>query len=240
MQIGTEYDSICKIPHDLWHEIHHVITKVEFEYFGSFGVALFYICHTGAYLSVANLNLKTRTIQVDFGNRILVDARRGFCRIQLLKIDDRTGIAMTNHGRGGCDALGHTFETFRLTDAGKLNLLQFTKKLCSGEIQILFTRYVPHGVVYRVAPLILHTHLYYFTALGTLTDYDYTTGTYKFEFWSIPKLKSGYPGAWYEKKFYFLYYVGYEQYKFGVFDMSTKRYSLLHLPENIPLVWMNR
>lgn len=100
--------------------------------------------------------------------------------------------------------------------------------------------YVPYGASYRVVPLILHTNLHYFTIHGTLIDYNYTSGTYQFQDNLIPKLKSGCPGAWYENKFYFLYHASFENHKFGVFDMGTKRYSILHLPESIPLAWKNR
>lgn len=135
VQIGAEHDGICKAPHSPYLETHHIIIEAEFEYFGSVGVALFHICNVGVYLSVANLNFKTRTVQVDFGNRVRVHAKRGSCRVQLLKIDDQTGVAIHEHNKLIRNAGGHILETFRLTDTGNLNIIQFPQNFAQAKFR---------------------------------------------------------------------------------------------------------
>lgn len=45
-----------------------------------------------------------------------------------------------------------------------------------------------NGLAYRIVPLILNGHLYYFSKYGSLIDYDYSDGTFQFEKNLIPTL----------------------------------------------------
>jgi CRISPR/Cas system CMR-associated protein Cmr3 (group 5 of RAMP superfamily) len=100
---------------------HLLIRDIEFEQFGLFGVAFVSICRTGAYLSRAILKKNNRTVQIDFKNRVLVHSDHVFWRLQLLRIDNQTGIAVYNHNRTTTPDNGHTLQTFRVTNTGSLH-----------------------------------------------------------------------------------------------------------------------
>jgi hypothetical protein len=123
-QFNGEHDGTCKKSHGLQaRDIHPFIVNMEFENFGPFGIALFSLCQTGVYLSSANLDKNARTVQIDFENRILLHSKQTFWRVQLLQINEHTGIAIYDHNRVllSGHARGHTLQMFKLTNTGNLH-----------------------------------------------------------------------------------------------------------------------
>jgi hypothetical protein len=111
-------------------------------------------------------------------------------------------------------------------------------------IELLAQRYMPLlGLTWRIVPRLLGKYVYYFTACGTLKQFDYSNATLQRESRLIPDLGSGSQGVWYEEKFYFFYKlnkpISDKNFEFGVFSLETKKFSTLKLPDSITPEWMH-
>jgi hypothetical protein len=93
---------------------------MEFEHFKLSGVVLYAVCKTGVYLSTATLDKTHRILQIHPDNAIFL-AEGDFRRIQLLRIDNQTGLIIYGGDANFPNYVEFVFQTFQLANTGEFN-----------------------------------------------------------------------------------------------------------------------